>query len=79
MNCHEIREHLLDLVVAEPGPGELRDHLTACAACAAELNSLRQAMALLAGVVPQARPGGHHDGPHGRQHQPLPGKLAGEG
>ncbi len=47
MNCHEIREHLLDLMVAEPGPGELRDHLTACAACAAELNSLRQAMALL--------------------------------
>jgi hypothetical protein len=47
MNCHEIREHLLDLMAGEPGPGELRDHLTGCAACAAELASLRQTMALM--------------------------------
>lgn len=47
MNCNDIREHLLDLMAGEPGPGELRDHLKACAACAAELNSMRQTMALL--------------------------------
>jgi predicted anti-sigma-YlaC factor YlaD len=47
MNCKEVREHLLDLVVAEPGPGKLRDHMKACAACTDELNSMRQTMALL--------------------------------
>ncbi len=47
MTCHDIREHLLDLMTAEPGPGELRDHLSACASCAAELRSLRQTMALM--------------------------------
>jgi hypothetical protein len=47
MNCKEVREHLLDLMVAEPGPGELRDHVKACAGCAAEVHSMRQTMALL--------------------------------
>jgi hypothetical protein len=47
MNCNHFREHLLDLMGAEPGPGELRDHLNACASCAAELASMRQTMALL--------------------------------
>jgi predicted anti-sigma-YlaC factor YlaD len=47
MNCNRVREHLLDLMVTEPGPGELRDHLKACAACAAEVTSMRQTMALL--------------------------------
>lgn len=47
MNCNDMREHLLDLMVGEPGPGELRDHLNACAACAAQLNSMRRTMELL--------------------------------
>jgi len=47
MNCNQVREHFLDLTLAEPGPGELQDHMTACAACAAELKAMRQTMALL--------------------------------
>jgi hypothetical protein len=47
MNCNEVREHLLDLMVTEAGPGELRDHVKACAACAAEVTSMRRTMALL--------------------------------
>jgi len=47
MNCNEVREHLLDLMVTEAGPGELRDHVKACAACAAEVASIRQTKALL--------------------------------
>jgi hypothetical protein len=47
MKCNNFREHLLDLMAGEPGPGELRDHLNACASCAAELVSMRQTMALL--------------------------------
>src|SRR6266571_4000743 len=47
MNCNQVREHLLDLVMAEPGPGELRDHVKACTACTAEVTSMRQTMALL--------------------------------
>jgi hypothetical protein len=47
MKCNQVREHLLDLVMGEPGPGELRDHVKACAGCAAEIASLRQTMALL--------------------------------
>ncbi len=47
MNCNEVREHLLDVMAAEPGPGKLREHLAACTACAAELKSLRQTMAAL--------------------------------
>jgi hypothetical protein len=47
MNCNHFREHLLDLMVGEPGPGDLRDHLHGCASCAAELGSMRRTMALL--------------------------------
>jgi predicted anti-sigma-YlaC factor YlaD len=47
MNCDHVREHLLDLMVGEPGPGELRDHLKACGSCAAELDSMRRTMTLL--------------------------------
>ncbi|MGI9104479.1 MAG: anti-sigma factor family protein [Terriglobales bacterium] len=47
MNCSHVREHFLDWMSAEPAPGELRDHLNACASCSAELASLRKTMALL--------------------------------
>ena len=54
MNCEKIREHVLDLMAGEPGPGELRDHLNACASCAAELDSMRRTMALLEEWQPPA-------------------------
>ncbi len=47
MNCNQFHEHMLDLAGGHPGPGELQDHLRDCAACAAELRSLRHTMALL--------------------------------
>src|SRR5512140_610728 len=47
MNCKQFQEHMLDVAAAEPGPGPLQEHLHACAGCAAELQSLRQTMALL--------------------------------
>lgn len=47
MNCKEFRDHLLDLAAGEPGDARLREHLGACSACAAELDSLRKTMALL--------------------------------
>ncbi len=47
MNCNQVREHFLDLTLAEPGPGEIQDHITGCATCAAELTEMRQTMALL--------------------------------
>jgi len=46
MTCEDIREQLLDLVGAEPA-AEQKQHLAACAACAAKLAGLRQTMALL--------------------------------
>ncbi len=51
MNCKDAREQLFD--VAAPGAGKTQEaaaaarHVAECAACAAELNSLRQIMALL--------------------------------
>jgi len=49
MNCKDAREQLFDL--AAPGAGKAQDaaarHVAECTACAAELNSLRQTMALL--------------------------------
>jgi len=46
MKCNEFRNHLLDLVNAEPS-GEYGEHLRACAACAAELASFRRTLAVL--------------------------------
>ncbi len=48
MNCKEVREHLLDL--AQPTAAlnsAAEEHVRGCAACAAELDSLRSTMALL--------------------------------
>jgi len=47
MNCKQFQEHVLDLAGADPGPGELQDHLRSCTACAAQVVSLRQTMSLL--------------------------------
>lgn len=47
MNCNEFRENLMDLVTSNEGPAEARAHADACGACAAELASFRQTMAML--------------------------------
>lgn len=49
MNCKDVREQLFELTApgAEQAGDALARHVAECAACAAELNSLRQTMALL--------------------------------
>ena len=47
MNCREFQQELLDLAAGQPAAGEAQLHLASCAACAAELSSFRQTMAVL--------------------------------
>ena len=49
MNCKDVREQLFDLVTprAAVANDDAARHVAECASCAAELNSLRQTMALL--------------------------------
>jgi len=49
MTCKEAREYMLDAAQeSAPAPGSpLREHLSTCASCARELESMRQTMALL--------------------------------
>ncbi len=48
MNCNEIRELLPDLAAGiGGGTAEVEKHVTSCPACAAELQGLKQTMALL--------------------------------
>ena len=48
MNCDQIRERLLDLAAGtDPGTPEIGKHVASCAACAGQLEELRQTMALL--------------------------------
>ena len=46
MQCNECKEQLFEVVTGEAGP-EVAAHFTSCAACAAELESMRKTMALL--------------------------------
>lgn len=46
MNCREFHELVLD-VATNGAPAEASAHAGACAGCAAELNSLRQTMAIM--------------------------------
>src|SRR6185312_7266051 len=46
MNCKEFHDHVLD-VATNGAPAEARVHADACAGCAAELNSLRETMAVM--------------------------------
>jgi len=46
MTCKEARECMLD-AAQENAPSGLREHLSTCASCARELESMRQTMALL--------------------------------
>ena len=47
MTCNDFREQLMDLVTMTDAPSEARAHAEACSACAAELSSMRQTMAML--------------------------------
>ncbi|HEY3927874.1 MAG TPA: hypothetical protein VGL89_05845 [Candidatus Koribacter sp.] len=47
MKCEKIREEMLDLVLEATPSAEVREHLSGCPACSAELVSLKQTMALL--------------------------------
>jgi predicted anti-sigma-YlaC factor YlaD len=48
MKCEEIREQMFDLMMAEGAHApEVQTHLNGCAACSAELASMKQTMALL--------------------------------
>ncbi len=56
MNCKQAREYLLD-VDAGQAPAPVEEHLRSCAACAAQLASLRQTMSLLdSWKVPEPSP-----------------------
>jgi anti-sigma-K factor RskA len=46
MNCHEVREQMLEMMTGE-NPPQAVAHLRGCEACANELASLRSTMALL--------------------------------
>jgi len=46
MTCKEAREYILDAALENRSAG-LREHLSACASCAREFESMRQTMALL--------------------------------
>src|SRR5919205_3959481 len=48
MTCKEVKEQFLDMTTASyTGAPAAEEHLRSCAACAGELASLRQTMALL--------------------------------
>ncbi len=47
MKCNEIREQMFDLTTSERLAPEVQSHLDGCAACSAELASMKQTMALL--------------------------------
>jgi hypothetical protein len=47
MKCEEIREQMFDLMTAATLAPEVRAHLDGCAACSAELESMKQTMLLL--------------------------------
>lgn len=47
MKCEEIREQMFDLMIGEKLAPEVQLHLETCAACSAELASMKQTMALL--------------------------------
>ena len=47
MNCKQLRESMLDLAQTAAVSAEAQEHLRACPACAAELESVRRTMTLL--------------------------------
>jgi len=49
MNCNDVRENLMDVLADGQTAPEVLAHLRQCGACTAELDGLRQTMALLDG------------------------------
>lgn len=47
MNCKDVRENLMDVLAGEQAAPEVLAHLRQCGSCTAELDGLRQTMALL--------------------------------
>lgn len=47
MNCNEVRENLIELLTDGPADPQVKAHVSQCNACAAELASMQQTMALL--------------------------------
>jgi len=47
MNCHDVRENLIELLTDGPADPQVTAHLSQCGECTAELNSLRKTSALL--------------------------------
>lgn len=58
MNCHDIRERLVDYLTGDADPAardEIQEHVAACAACREELESITLAWTKL-GVLPEQKP-----------------------
>jgi anti-sigma factor RsiW len=47
MNCHDVRENLIELLTDGPADPQVKAHVSQCSACTEELGSLRKTMALL--------------------------------
>jgi anti-sigma factor RsiW len=47
MNCNDVRENLIELISGGPADPQTTAHVSQCSRCTAELNSLRNTMALL--------------------------------
>jgi anti-sigma factor RsiW len=47
MNCQDVRENLIELLTDGPADPQVTAHVSQCDACAAELASMQQTMALL--------------------------------
>ena len=47
MKCAEVQNYLLDLATGEEVPAGVQEHLRACQACSAEVESFQKTMALL--------------------------------
>lgn len=47
MNCNRYREDLVEVASGSPATPDVEAHVSACAACAKELEGLRQTMALM--------------------------------
>jgi len=47
MNCNDVRENLIELISGGPADPQVTAHVSQCSRCTAELNSLRNTMALL--------------------------------
>jgi hypothetical protein len=47
MNCHEVRENLIEMLTEGPADPAVTAHVQGCSACSEELASLRETMALM--------------------------------